>query len=263
MSEYLTEVQLPSKGIFYGDKLPDGLVQIEPMGTKQEKLFTTGKSGIAVLNKIYKDCIPLPFSHKDLILGDRLFLLLQLRAISYDNNYEYPYACEECGEKNWGKIDLFKMPIKSANDSTEVHFNAELPLTGKTLQLRLLTGADEESVTRYGKQMKSKIKGMIGGIEHTYRLARRLVTIDGEKVGIQEAMRFVEELKGKDSMAIQDALAANDIGPVTDVEPECESCNYANGPFTLPLSSEFFRPRRHRTKDTDYFRAAEVFDNSR
>ena len=261
MSEdYLQEVTLPSSGQFYDGRIPDGLVSIEPMGTREEKLFSTGASGGAVINRLFDSCVTVSIPHLDLVLGDRLFLLLQIRAISYGDEYTFPFRCSECRTKSWGSISIPKIPIRIPKEGSTSVFSVQLPILGNTLEMRLLTGKDEESIENYSKQFKRRRKN-VGDVEYIYRLARRFESIDGNTIGIKEAMQFVEKLKGKDSLYLRDEIDDHDVGPELDVEPECGECGYANGPFSMPFESEFFRPRRRSSGASDDYASTVVPDN--
>lgn len=261
---YLKEIQLPSKGFLYGQQIPDGMVSIEPMGTKEEKLFSAGSNSAGtILNKIYESCVTCPIPLEDLVLGDRLYVLLQLRSISYDNKYFFSYKCESCGNKSEGCLDLDNLDITTPNEELEdpSKFLVDLPILGNTLEVRLLTGRDEDQVRRYVKQLNSKVPGQGTQSEYIYRLARRIVSIDGDsKIGIREAMEFVEGIKGRDSLALRDAIVDHDIGPSMQAEPDCQHCGYPNGPLQVTFESEFFRPRRRRSSSGEHLRTAESVD---
>lgn len=262
--EYLKEVQLPSRGIFYSGQVPDGWVSVEPMGTREEKLYASSQSGgIRIIDKIFDSCVTCPISHNELVLGDRLYLLLQLRSVSYGDEYEFPFRCRECNAKCYEIIKLSEIPIRAADNGQQPTFQVKLPILGVELELRLLTGIDEDKVRRYVGQLNARTRGKSDPIEYIYRLARRIVSIDNQSVGIKEAMELVESIKGKDSLALRDEIDDHDVGPELEVEPMCTSCGFVNGPLVMPFDSEFFRPRRRRTKTTDHLAAAEALDHPR
>ena len=264
--EYLQEVTLPSRGIFYNGEVPDGVVTIEPMGTREEKLFASGKSGDLVLDKIFDQCIGIPIPHRKLVLGDRLYLLLRLRTVSYGDEYSFPFRCSECEKKSYASIHLSCIQVKSPKEGADPTFSVELPILGNTLELRLLTGEDNDKAKRYVQQLTRATKkgeADVGGLEYVYRAARRIVSIDGEPCGIKEAMELVEKLKGMDSIAVRDAIDENEVGPILEVEPECNHCRYVNGPLTIPMDREFFRPKRNRPNVVDHIAAAEALDARR
>lgn len=247
---YLKEVTLPSKGYFYGDKLPGGKVTLEPMGTREEKLFATTSSidGNVVIDKIYANCIHLPkeITHQELVLGDRLFLLLQLRSISYGNLYSFAFKCESCNERTNHDLDIDKLELKEAQPGSTGRFTViDLPICKESVTLQLLTGVDEDKIRAYGKQVEQKTHGDSGQAEFIYRLARRIVEIGGIKAGIRECIDFAEKLRGLDSLKIRDAIDDNEVGPITKVEVDCKRCGWSNS-VTMPLESEFFRPKRRR-----------------
>jgi hypothetical protein len=263
MSEaYLKEVTLPSQGKLYGGQVPDGLVSIEPMGTREEKLFSAGAgSGLTIINKVFDTCVVCPIEHNKLILGDRLFLLLQIRSVTYGNQYDYSYRCDECRKKAYGSISLDSLVIKGPrNVENPDKFDVTLPLLKNTVSLRLLTGEDEDRIKRYVAQVSAKSRGQSSDTEYIYALARRIDAIDGEDIGIREAMEFVEKLKGADSLALRDSLIENDIGPDISVTPTCNNCGFENEEFTLPMDVEFFRPRKRSSRSTDHIATAESID---
>lgn len=259
---YLKEVQLPSRGKLYNGEIPDGMIALEPLGTREEKLFSAGSnSGSLIINKIFDACVTSPVNHQKLILGDRLFVLLQLRSITYGRQYDYSFQCDNCKKKSYAHLDLDNLPVRLPDDVDDpTKFDVKLPLLGNTVTLRLLTGEDEEKITRYVNQIAAKSRGQAADTEYIYRLARRFEAVDGEAVGIREAMELVEKLKGQDSLAIRDAIDDHDIGPDISVTPTCQNCGYESEAFTMPMDSEFFRPRKRSPKPGDYLAAAERLD---
>ena len=232
------------------------------MGTKEEKLFSAGiQSGSLIISSIFESCLKCPIDPQDLILGDRMFILLQIRSVSYGRTYEYPFKCEECQKKSYGALDLDSIPLRHpANDVQSSSFTIKLPILGNSLTLRLLTGRDEEKIQRYVKQITARTRGKGASVEYIYRLARRVEAIDGSEVGIREAMEFVESLKGQDSLHLRDELVNHDVGPELEVSPDCQHCGFPNGPFAMPFEAEFFRPRRRSARPDEHLRTAEAVD---
>jgi len=259
--EYVKQVTLPSKGIFYEDKIPEGLVNIEPMGTREEKLFASGTSGSLVIDKVFSSCVDCPIPPLDLVLGDRLFLLLQIRSISYGDEYSFPFRCSECNEKAWGSVSISKLPIRYAKEGSSSTFSMLLPILGNEIEVRFLTGKDEIAVQRYVKQIASK-RGKAGEAEYVYRFARRIESIDGQSVGIREAMELFESLKGEDSIYFRDEISEYEVGPELEIEVPCNYCNYLNGPMFMPMDTEFFRPRKRNISSGNYIATAAALEHS-
>lgn len=243
---YHKEIQLPSKGILYNGKVPDGLVYVEPMGTAQEKLFSSGRDGTAVINKIFDDCLTSPIPHQDLVLGDLVWCLINIRAVSRGPEYQFNYVCDNCRKKTSVSVNLLDFEIRSPSPDVVYPFEVTLPILGDTLGIRLLTGKDTEAVERYGKQVARHSPGTAEESQYVYRLARRIASINGEQIGVQEVMKYVEKVRGLDSQAIDDAIEDNEVGPVMLVYPTCQRCAYDNDAKEIPVTGDFFRPSKRR-----------------
>ncbi len=258
--EYLEEVTLPSKGLFYKGEIPDGRITIEPFGTREEKLLATGKTGSVIINKIFENCVHGPVDHLELVLGDRLYLLLKLRCISYGDEYRFPWRCSECGKRNQAAVDLSKLEIQEVADDASNVFEVKLPVLGHELGVRLLTGLDEEKVQDYVKRMTSKATNVdAGALGYIYRLARRVESINDEPTGIRESMELIDSLKGKDSVHLRDEIDDHDVGPIMEIEQTCAHCGWAED-LTVPFDKQFFRPTRRRAGHSDHIRTAEAID---
>ncbi|MCG8433063.1 MAG: hypothetical protein MJA83_03400 [Gammaproteobacteria bacterium] len=263
--EYLQEVELPSKGRYYGDSVPDGVVAIEPLGTREDKLLASAKEGNAVLDKIFDNCVTCPIPHVNLLVGDRLHLLIRLRSISYGSSYYFHYRCPSCRKTVEGHVNLDKLDIKEVSDDvdpgSDPSFEVTLPLKGDTVRIRLMTALDEDKIQQYIRRLKKTAPDMDpSSQEYVYRLARRLTEINGEPAGIRQAIEYVESIKGKDSLEIQYAIEENEVGPVTEVEPTCSNCGYEAPPFPMPIAGEFFRPARRRSRPGAHIKTAEAVD---
>ncbi len=265
MTDYYREIELPSRGLFYDGEVPDGLVHVEPMGTKQEKMFAAGKQGSVVISRIFDDCLSCPIPHQDLILGDRIWVLINIRAVSRGSVYDFPFKCDACGKRDETSIDLLKLEIKHPPEDltpADLPFKVTLPIQKVELGIRLLTGKDDDAVERYGQQVAKTNAAAAEEAKYVYRLARRIATVDGEKMGIQELMPFVEKIRGLDSQALQEGFDDFEVGPTLEIEPTCNHCGFRNDEVLMPIRGSFFRPKRRGASDGDYIRAAVVFDEN-
>jgi hypothetical protein len=269
---YLREIQLPSKGYFYGGQIPQGLIQIEPMGTREEKIFASGSSPNtrqSIIDQVFDTCVKAPIPHKQLAEGDRLYILFRLRAISggtEGDTYVFSFLCDHCGKTKKAAVKISELPVLEAvsdeEDGPHEQFSCHLPILGIDLILRHLTGVDSDKIRRYAQGIEARSGDkQAEAAEYVYRNALKIVTVNGEEVGIREAMELVEKLRGDDSVAFKDALDANEIGIDLWIEPECSGCGFINPPSPLPVTSEFFRSRRRRSLDIDHIRAAEMADD--
>lgn len=106
-------VTLPSKGAYYGDKMPDGRLEVRPMGVDVDKLLTNQRliENGSLPSRIVQTCTRLPedFDIREMLAGDFNFLLYYLRGITHGNSYEFMSECPFCKTKNMYDFDLSKL----------------------------------------------------------------------------------------------------------------------------------------------------------
>ena len=237
----LTErVQLPSHGIPYGDRLPDGWMEIRPITTKEEKYLLSPTDRLNALNKILCDCVLTDtVAVEELLIADRQFLLLVLRNISYGKIYEFEMRCPRCREhfKKALKVpDDLVLTVFEEDDSAE-GIEVKLPRCGQTVTLRLLRVKDENAL----------LKKASGGFDqpgsdaYISRLAMHLTHVDGEEVKFSKAYAFVESMIGMDSSVFQKTLADKSCGVDLRMKFNCPVCQHEFDDV-MPMSVEFFRP---------------------
>jgi len=239
-SPYSKEVVLPSKGMFYGDKLPGGKITIRPIKVSEEKLIAGGGNRLQLADKVLQKCIEsqcLPVN--ELLLTDKFYLLLCLRSISYGPEYSFKIKCASCDMEFVHSITLPEgLCLKSATKNDVEPFDVKLPVCGKTVSLRFLRGTDEEEIENYVKQLPSQ-KSDDGDSSYAFRLSRFISKIDGQDTGVLEKLSFCEELIGMDSLAIRKGVAQHETGPVMTIKAKCPSCR-AEIQTDLPFTNEFF-----------------------
>lgn len=257
--EYHGQLQLASKGFFYNDQVPDGLVNVEPWGTQEERLLIspaiTFTETVTRLVKKLTDC---PIDPAELLLIDRWHLFIYLRCLSVGTDYSFNFKCDECSIKNRHTIDLEKnLDVTYADDkelletlgveSIEEPFELSFPVNQKTIKWRMLRGKDEVATEKYVARMRANTRGkkLPQGEDpgYVHRLATRIVELDGSEPTISDAMAFIESLKGKDSLALRQAISDVSIGINQELRPICEACGWENE-ITMPLDKTFFRPER-------------------
>ncbi len=252
MSENLSrpvyELTLPSEGRLYGDAIPGGVIKYSPMTAKEEKLLAGAKGNAGgVLDAVLASCLPgLPIPVGQLLMNDRFFILIMLRAMSYGEKYQFSITCSECNTRFKHEVILpGDFPIRTLDEGQNEPFEVSLPINGKTVLFRLLRGDDEKAIQRFADQQYAKGKPE-GDPSYTYRLARHVVNIDGEEYDLNrdmvKAVRFIESLIGKDSLALRNAIDDVDCGIDVSLEIQCPRCDFFIE-TSMPMTSEFFRPR--------------------
>lgn len=260
--EYQGEVQLASKGHFYGEAFPDGIMHVEPWGTEEERLLVSPNvNHHETLNRLITRLTDCPLPPDDLLLVDRQHVFFYMRCLSYGGDYTITYQCEneQCSEKATHDLDLEKLDVTYIDDDELLEslgvesvdhlvepFRFNLPIQEKTVGWRMLRGKDEHEVDKYVRRMTKKVRkgrGQDERSDYLYRLALRIEEVDGQKMSIGDAMSFVRSLKGKDALAIRQEIEVVDFGIDTEIYPVCPHCGYENE-MILPRHRSFFRPKR-------------------
>lgn len=250
---------LPSLGKPYKGAIPGGLVSVYAMRTTEEKLFaglTKATDFENVIDRLIVSCssIPKELKPSELYVGDRTYLMMQIRAASYGIMYGFQASCQ-CRAKWDHSIDITKdLEVKELDDTWEDPFTIELPYSKDRATLRLYRGRDERRVIdfidRSTKKLNIKNPGDPGYI---YRMALHVVGVESQdgrsSIGgvdadpaetLSAAMIWVESLYAPDSSAIRDEIESRTPGIILNVQYECPKCG-TDISEPLPVSPNFFR----------------------
>jgi hypothetical protein len=236
---------LPSQGAFYDAKIPGGVITLRSLTAYElSVLFASGQLQDRI-NKIIDTVAELPngFKHKDLLVTDRLAVLLGVRILSYGPKYAFNYTCEACKKSVKHECDVLEdLERKPVEEGASDPFTIKLPKCGKEVTLRFMRGTDEEAMMKYTKRISGSASNDPSDPSNLHRQARLLVAIDGQPAGdmvIRE--KFCRELSAMDSIVIDNELSAREPGINLDVHAECPACGFGNE-MKLPFTLEFFRP---------------------
>jgi hypothetical protein len=263
-----TTATLPSRGVLYkdgdtgDDLLPGGEIQVRKLTAKEESiLMNQGARGVERIAILLKNCTKLPsakLTHDDLLITDRLAILLAMRTITFGPNYAFTFRCQFCGNTGKANVNimddleertpekiaedlLLKGKIESVNDFVlEEPFDVPLDDCGKVVSLRFLRGTDETRIVKRSKRMAMQSNDP-SDPSYLYRIALQIVAIDGESQNIATTEAFVRDLTAGDTARIR--LAVDDTEPGIDLKvfPTCPSCGGENERM-MPFDAEFFRP---------------------
>lgn len=246
------EFTLPSRGLLYGGKLPDGQVKLRPMTLKDEKVLFASRSDVLDrLHSILDRCLltrDVPLS--DMLSGDRFFLFVMLRVISFESSYSFKMTCPRCSHSFRYSLPLDKgLEIKMFDGETTDPFKVKLPRSGHTLELRHLRVRDEDAIRQYRRKQKSKAlvgegpSSEDGDPAYSFAYATRIVSIDGVPTkGVLEAVSFCEGLGAYDAAFLRTTIDENSCGVDLRIHVECPDCSYEIEQM-LPVEEEFFFPR--------------------
>lgn len=246
-----TEIKLPSQGVLYGSKLPEGVVTIRKLTVKEEGLLLAGgSSGQARVDAVLTACTTVPGNQLellDMLVTDRLAILLALRVLTFGPLYTYTFKCRFCGAVHKSKVDIIadlntRAPKADLVEPVEI----DLPDAKCTVAMRFLRGRDEVAATKYAKRANAAAERADADATNAdpaylHRLARQVVTVKGEAINVVDAERFMGGLSASDNNLIRNTM--DDLEPAIDmmVYPDCRTCSSPNE-LMMPFDAEFFRP---------------------
>lgn len=239
---YESTVLLPSKGILYKEDNIPANITLRGMTTKDEKIMYASQ-GADVFKKILRNCIVSPenIDINRLISADEMFLILQLRMVTFGDKYKVRSTCPHCGSVDEHEISLSDFDIMYLDDNFTEPINIELPASGDTLSLRLLRNSDTEYVEKYARRFAKQFNQNYKEVMYICRMAKYITAINGKPVDFVDARSYVENMVSLDSAKMQTVINSIIVGVDTIVDHECTSCGELYD-FAMPITSEFFRP---------------------
>ncbi len=202
----IESVPLPSKGLIYPIDSPlygKETLEIRPMTAKEEDILTSRaliKKG-TVLTELMKSCLVDKNIDPDMLIsGDRNAVMIALRITGYGAEYKVDVDCPACGVTSNNTFDLSELAIKRLDidpvaDGANL-FELQLPVTKKTLQVKFLTGHDEQDIVvtseRKKKQGLQKNDTVV-----TDRLTRSIISVDGIRDKNKIRIFRIKEVLGK------------------------------------------------------------------
>ena len=169
---------------------------------------------------------------------DKNAMLVALRIDAYGEDYQVSIPCPICGETNEKQIDLSILEHKGLGEDVVTTergtFEVELPRTGATVELRLLTGNDEKKIAETNK--KTKKYGLERPIATQYSHMVSAVNGETEYTAISA---FVSTLPAFDSRVIRNAYKK--LNPDVDMsfDFQCDVCSHEQG-MEVPITANFF-----------------------
>lgn len=254
------EIQLPSMGLYYGDLLKDGKLQVRPMGITAEKILSTqrlastGKSIDLVLKKCAK--FPPNLNPDDLLIGDKNFLFFYIRGITYGPDYDFIFTCsdKQCSRASEYQGSLHDVRIKFANPEIGPEpFKIELPILSASAKkkvwakAKMLRGKESReminqiSTSRRYEDLDAVLDETISN--NIAKLITEVGTDESSTTDPEKIRKFVERLHSNDAKTIDKFIEDITPGIETNVRLTCVHCgNQMNG--DLPITESFFRPSK-------------------
>lgn len=247
-------VELPSKGDFYPEGHPlykEEYVEIKHMTAREEDILTSKtllRKGVAIDRLIDSILVDKRIKAKDLLLGDKNAILVYSRIFAYGSDYSSTVVCPSCGASNKFEFNLNTHSLRHPSDVEDSglfesldngNFVVSLPKTQAKVEVRLLTGADEQRLLKIAAQKKkAKIENADATLTDQMRLF--IVSIGGSS-DKKMINKFIEAAPAADTRLLRKIY--NRLTPNLDLTQEfvCSSCGHETD-TEVPITPEFFWP---------------------
>lgn len=248
-----SQVPLPSRGRFYGDALPGGVIQLRPlMAEETAMLATQGGSPLDKMVAVLRACGRFgQLDIDDMLATDQLMAAIALRSVSFGNEYSFDYYCDRCQAKQRATVDVARdCNERVVAPDLEEPFKVALPVCKKTVACRFLRVKDLKLVLsnarrmrqQGAKQTKLQTVDTEEATSYLYRIALTLVAVDDVPFkNVLEKDGFLRKLTARDLLTIERTITKLEPGVDTDVFLACSKCG-AENEMTIPFSAEFLRP---------------------
>jgi len=236
-------VELPSQGKLY----PNGqnTVKIKYLTAEDEnilmspELIRTGK----VLDALLENCVVIDgLTTKEMLVGDRNKVLIDLRINGYGHEYEVEMIDPETNSSFTTIVDLRKLQSKhlEITPDSQGEFTVTLPKFNVPVKFRFLNGDDEDYLTKKAQSAQKKNKkGFVVSNTLTERYLRQIMEVKGnrDKFYIQ---KFIGAMPISDSLFLREYITQ--IEPGIDLKYEFEAPSGGTFEADVPITPRLFYP---------------------
>jgi hypothetical protein len=245
-------VDLPSGGKYYPQGHPwhkKEQVEIKYMTAKEEDILASRsllKKGIAIDRLIKSVCVD-PIDIGSLLTGDKNALMLAARVTGYGTDYAVNVQCPVCAARNenfnWDLsecVSVIKDDVwldKHKFKYTERGYEITLPSTGAVVNVRFLTGNDEEKLEKLASNRK---RANLGESRMTDQFRHMIVEISGHSDRTMIS-KFSENMPAGDARVLRKSYAEAKPDVDMSLNYVCADC-LSESEVDMPMTAEFFWP---------------------
>ena len=236
------EYTLPSKGLMYAKPF-DPTVKLRSMTVADEmRRLSQTKTPFKQMADLIESCLltKLPIPVYDLNMCDYTYLLHKLRITTYGSNYALKTYCPHCGSVVDCTVNLDDIPVKMYDKAMKNDFTVVLPKSGKTIQLRLQTPRDCDTIALKAEEHKKETGE---DITQLLNISSHIKSVDGAPLN---SILFMEEIKLWSAYDFNYLLQKIEnierkVGLESVINLECPKCHNTFD-TTFRYTEEFFRP---------------------
>jgi len=241
-------VPLPSRGVVYH---PDSKlynkesISIKAMTALEEDILSSQafiKEGTSVARAIQSCIVEDNVDVDEMISGDKNALMISMRITGYGSRYPVLHSCANCGAQNEVDVQLNELAINRLKEEPivkgENKFKFLLPVSGKEVIFKFLTGYDEKEEKIKKQRMKSMGINLDNNV--TSFLEQSILSIDNI-TDKNKISHFIKHMPAMDSRKLRLHIINQEPGIDMTWKYVCNSCTH-NNELGIPISTEFFWP---------------------
>jgi len=246
-------VALPSEGRYYPPQHPlhgETTIEIRQMTAKEEDMLTSKtllKKGVALDRVIQSLIVERTINAESLLVGDRNAIIIAMRVSGYGREYQTSITCPHCGATQQNAYDLNDATVYTGEvpldmeiqDNQNGTFDVVLPRSGATVTMRLLTGHDENRISKSSNNRK-KAKQELYEQAVTTQLSHLVLAVNGDD-SVSARRYLVENIPSLDSRYLRNAYRVVAPNVELNYDFQCDECGHEQL-LEVPLSANFFWP---------------------
>ena len=215
----------PSKCRFYALDDPDKSITIKPLTFEDEKFLSKTKQSQNIVNVLLERCVS-NVSIPQLLLMDKIYLLLKIREASFGDEIQTIDYCKSCNFENTLTFFISELKINYYPDDIDIPITLDLPVLKKTVKVRFPRVSDEEHLMDSSRMFDN--------------MWRFVEDIDGNtKKSVIN--KVIQRLPAKDLNVILKTAFGTQYGVQTKGQYECDGCGELNA-VEVSVTEDFFAP---------------------
>lgn len=247
----IESIPLPTRGAIYDPDSPlynREVLQIKAMTAREEDILASPafhKEGTSLTHLIHSCLTEKGINSEDMIIGDRMALMIGIRVTGYGPEYHVTSACQSCNTRNEFTVDLSTLAIKRLEinpvEPGTNKFEFTLPVTEKKVVFRYITEREDRERKKASESLQ-RVMGTSITNNITSFLENSIVSVDG----VSDRMKikhFVMNMPAYDSKALRRFIIDNEPGMDMTCKFKCKNCGSENQ-SKMPMTSEFFWPTK-------------------
>ena len=237
---YEKEIDVPSNGVLGGPKK----ITIRAMTTAEEKILYSVKDD-SYIKRICRACTVSPknLDMSKITPNDLMFILFQIRELTFGSIYKQPIRCPFCGRVQEVDINIADFDYTLLDDNDVSGLFIDLPIAKANVHLRLLSQQEIDNIDNEASKLyrEGKISDPDG-----HSMVKKVTAMIESVSGVDfkndnDKYAWVNKLHLADFNKITNAIGKIKYGINNTTVIRCENCDEeveVNG----TVCPEFFRP---------------------